>query len=276
MKSFLRNSLCIVSGASSGIGRSLSRLLIEKYGCRVIGIARNEDKLVSLRESLSGSKERFSYRLGNVNDRDCWASLACELENEKAPVVLINNAGILLKFRDFGGYTEEDADLTLKTDFVSVTLAVRALLPLIIRTGGGIVNISSSAALAPLSGTSLYSAGKAAAKAFTEALRNEQHGRIYVGLVCPGFTKTPLLDAQNTKGRSSIVFRFASDCERTAKKISRGINAKKPRIVCGADAHIMDILYRLMPSASLRLFAFVMRKSGLEIFEDVFTGGKES
>lgn len=64
----------------------------------------------------------------------------------------------------------------------------------------GIINIDSSAALMSLAGTSIYSASKAALKGFTEAVRNEFRGKVFVGLVCPGFTKTDIFREQKNEG----------------------------------------------------------------------------
>ena len=62
----------IVSGASSGIGKGLVKKLIDEHGCRVIGIARNETKMLKLVEELGAKKRYFSYFLFDVSVRENW------------------------------------------------------------------------------------------------------------------------------------------------------------------------------------------------------------
>ena len=59
------------------------------------------------------------------------------------------------------------------------------------------------------------------------------------------------------------------------KKIIRGIQKKKRRMVFGKDARIMNVFYKICPKKSTALFSYVMKKSGLEIFKEVF-GEKDS
>lgn len=269
---FLKHKLVILSGASSGIGRSLAALLIRRYGCRVIGLGRNEARLREFADSLGEDGAFFSYRLLDVTQESQWRALREELTaNGVVPDLLINNAGVLPRFCAFSGQTREEIDRTMATNFTACVTSTQLFLPLLCASPeGGVVNISSADALAALAGTGIYSASKAAAKAFTEALREELRGRLYVGLVCPGFTRTALFAEQKTEGRSGIVYRFATDPDAMARRIARGIDRRRGRMVLGTDARLMDAFSRLMPSASLRLFAKFIRLSRLELFEDVF------
>ena len=59
MKNWLRNEWIILSGASSGIGRELTKIFIKRYGAKVFGIARNEQKMLSLKTELGENADNF-------------------------------------------------------------------------------------------------------------------------------------------------------------------------------------------------------------------------
>ena len=80
-KTWLYNKTVVVSGASGGLGFAISKLLIEKYGCKIIGIARNENKILAAKESLGENSDKFSYRLFDVSERNNWINFKNELIN---------------------------------------------------------------------------------------------------------------------------------------------------------------------------------------------------
>lgn len=61
MKYDLNKRTVVLTGASGGFGREITKLMILRHGCRVIGIGRNEDKMAALKEELKDRKELFSY-----------------------------------------------------------------------------------------------------------------------------------------------------------------------------------------------------------------------
>ena len=123
-----------------------------------------------------------------------------------------------------------------------------------------------------LAGTSAYSASKAALKAYTEALREEFRGKLYVGLVCPGFTKTDIMrnqSAASSKGQR-LIDMISTDCDLMVKMIMFGIEHKQALQVHGMDAHAMSIFGKLLPVSGSRLFSAVMKAADIDIFSDIF------
>ena len=273
---WLQGKTVVVTGASGGMGAGIAATLIKKHGCTVIGIARNERKILNFINELGEeTAKRFSYRLFDVSVRENWESFAKELKEENIAVdVLINNAGILPKFKRFDRYSYEEIERAMNINFYSCIYSVKTMLPILQKSSTpAIINIDSSAALMTLAGTSMYSASKAALKSFTEALRLEFAGKIYVGMVCPGFTKTDIFSGQGDvgKGRASkIIEMISTDCDKMVKMIMFGIERKMPMQVRGMDAHAMSICNRLLPVAGSKLYSTIMKAAKVDIFDEVF------
>ena len=100
-------------------------------------------------------------------------------------------------------------------------------------------------------------------------MREELRGKMYVGLVCPGFVKTDIFRNQTHK-QSKLVQKVSMKCDNACKKIVRAIKKNKTRHVVGIDAKFMDFCYRHFPKTSLRFFKWILKKSKIELFEDVF------
>ena len=98
----LKNKKVILSGISSGIGKEIARILIEKYDCEVYGIARNEDKILNFKSELSKPQNLVGYSLFDVSIEQNWINLQNELKNTdfKAQII-INCAGFLPPFSKF-------------------------------------------------------------------------------------------------------------------------------------------------------------------------------
>ena len=273
---WLHGKTVVVTGASGGMGAGIAATLIKKHDCTVIGIARNENKILKFIEELGTEyAEKFSYKLFDVSVKENWESFAEELKENGTEIdILINNAGILPKFKRFDKYSYDEIEKAMNINFYSAVYSVKTLLPMILESKNpGIINIDSSAALMTLAGTSVYSASKAALKAFTEALRTEYSSKMYVGLVCPGFTKTDIFRGQtgvNMDSGAKAMDMISTDCDVMVKKIMLGIELKMPMQIHGMDAHAMSIVNRIMPTRGSKLFSAVMRMANIDMFKEVF------
>ena len=72
----------ILSGASSGIGKGIAERLIKNHGCKVIGIARNEQRLQNFKAELGNKADNFTYYTFDVSQEDKWLELADTLKKE--------------------------------------------------------------------------------------------------------------------------------------------------------------------------------------------------
>ncbi len=264
----------ILSGASSGIGKGLVIRLIKDHGCNVIGIARNEQRLLELKEELGISGYKFSYYTFDVSIKEKWVEFAKSLEEQGIkPDILINNAGILPKFDRFENYTLEEIDKAMQINFYSSVYSMNELMPIIMRSdSAGIINVASSAALCSLAGTSVYSASKAALKSFTDAVREEHRDKCYFGLVCPGFTKTDIFrnQSKSTDKAQKAMDMVSTDCDKMVDWIINGMWKKKEDMVFGIDAYLMDIGNKVCGTFCSNIASKVMKISGLGMFKSIF------
>ncbi|MCR5738150.1 MAG: SDR family NAD(P)-dependent oxidoreductase [Eubacterium sp.] len=261
----------VVTGASSGIGRSLTCKLIKEHSCRVIGIGQSEGKMRSLIDELSYQHDAFRYKIFDVSSQEEWNDFAKELLESNIQVdLLINNAGMMPVFDKAIHYPEQEVERCFAVNFHAVRYGIQAMLPVLRKsTMPGIVNISSAAALVSLTGTGIYGATKAALKAYTESLIGELGREMYIGYVCPGFVRTDILRNQRGKKNRGIVRLMSTSPDRMAKKIIRKIVRQKSRMILGKDAHFMNFTSKFFPVLGLKLYESILKGSKDEMFENI-------
>ena len=271
----------LITGASSGIGLMLVRELVTKYNCNCVGVGRSLKKINQATEFLNESMRKengkqkeintgsFSFYSVDLSTMSGWEQLKKHLDSINFQVdILINNAGMFIPFEKFESQSFEKGQQLFNTNFYSQVYGVKTFLEEIKQRNGGILNVASSSALCPVVGTAMYTASKAAIKGFTEALAIESKGKMYVGVVFPGFTKTDLFRDQDNM--SKFMYKISSNADSVAKKIVKALKKKKLRKVIGFDAHLMNIFYKIMPKTTMNLLANVLKRKGGKAFEKVF------
>lgn len=193
----LTDKLCVVTGASSGIGRAVA-VALAQAGARVVGGARR----------FAGESLGDRLRAGAVTevqlDVTDEAQVAARLGELDQIDVLINNAGGGT-FAPVVDETVAQARAMLETHILGTFLCSRAALPRM-RRGGHIVNVSSSAAIHTFSGCALYSAAKAGQAAFGKVLREEARDYgVRVTNLYPGAVDTAIWDDKPDFDRSAMM-----------------------------------------------------------------------
>ncbi|MBT0773422.1 3-oxoacyl-ACP reductase FabG [Kineosporia sp. J2-2] len=190
-----RTRVALVTGATSGIGLAVTRLLAQQ-GHQVFLCARNADTVASTVKELRDEGLDVDGATCDVTDADDVRSVVAAAVERFGPIdVLVNNAG-----RSGGGVTADiDDDLwfaVLDTNLNSVFRMTREVL----NTGGmrhldrgRIINIASTAGKQGVVLGAPYSASKHGVVGFTKALGNELAPTgITVNAVCPGYVETPM------------------------------------------------------------------------------------
>jgi uncharacterized protein len=181
--------IALVTGASSGIGEATARRLAALPRANVILVARREERLRALCDSLG---ERSTYVAVDLLDEDAPERIAEHVRERHGRLdLLVNNAGAAWRatFAQ-GGYT--NVRRTMQVDFDAQVRLTEALLPLLRDSApSAIVNVASTAGRVARAGSGAYSAAKFAFAGWSDALWAEErpHG-VHVGLVLPGFIST--------------------------------------------------------------------------------------
>lgn len=201
----------LVSGASSGIGEAVCRLLIENT-YRVVGTARNESRLQQLSAELGAE---FYPMVLDVTDSAAVAGVQQALPREFRDIeVLVNNAG-----HDTGGrrlFEEGSAEQwcdIIETNVQGTIRLTRALIEgMLTRDSGHIINMGSIAGLKTYTTGTAYVSSKFAVHGFSENLRLDYAGRgIRVTEIMPGLVRTGF--AQQRLGDSQQAQEFYDDAE---------------------------------------------------------------
>lgn len=271
-KNFLHNKTVIITGASGGLGFSIAKYLIEKYNCKIIGIARNEQKILKAINTLGEYKSQFIYKIFDVSVYENWVSFVKYLNDEAIiPDVLINNAGFMLPFEKFELNDDIEIEKIIHTNFSAVIYSTKALIPLIKKSKTpAIINISSAAGLCPVAGQAMYCATKHAVRGFTETIQQEYNKKIYIGGVYPGFIKTDIMNNVNLSNKDKkIVEKLMMPLDKATKKIVKRITKKKKKTVIGFDGGYMNLFGRFFPKTTPTIITKVLKASKLEMFKNL-------
>lgn len=272
-KCWLYNKTVVISGASGGIGFNVAKILIQKYDCTVIGIARNEEKLLKARETLQDKKDKFLYKIFDVNIKENWENFAKYLtENSIKIDILFNNAGFMLPFTKLENLSDKDIEDIINTNFKAYVYSIRILLPLLKQSSTpSIINLSSVAGICAVVGESMYCATKFAVKGLTETLIQDYKGKIYVAGIYPGFIRTNILHRMSVNDKENkLIQKVMMPVEKATSTMVRKIARKKKKIVVGLDGNSMNIAMRLFGRIAPNIVTKALKLSKLDLFNDVF------
>ena len=271
----------LLTGASSGIGKSTAKLLMEK-GFRVYGTSRKAGQPGSgnpAPEQQDGGSKGFieMIKLDVCSEESVKKAVDYVLDKEGRIDILINNAGF-----GIAGSVEdtspEEAYSQFNTNFFGVHRMCRHVIPVMRKQGKGlIINVGSICGIMAIPYQSMYSASKFALEALSEALRTEvKPFGIKVTIIEPGDTRTGFTDSRQivagARGDSPYKENFTksvngmAQAERSgtdpivaAKVIARIINMKNPpvRKSVGFFYKAVVFLKRFLPS---RFVAYAIEK----------------
>jgi NADP-dependent 3-hydroxy acid dehydrogenase YdfG len=264
----------MISGAASGIGRSLARRL-SAAGSPVAIADVDETGLKETAAELSGD---VLVRVLDVRDAAEQHRFAAEVrEWLPAPLgAVFNNAGVAVASSVLDADAGDDEWLR-QINFDGVVNGTRAFLPLLVAQNDGvIVNTSSVFGLLGMPYQSAYCASKFAVRGFTDALRQELRGTgVSAVNVHPGGITTNIArnarvrtDPEGLSSTGRTHDQMAADFEaatmtspdKAAGIIVHGVERGKSRILVGPDAYVFDALARLAPTRYYDVISVVERR----------------
>jgi NADP-dependent 3-hydroxy acid dehydrogenase YdfG len=191
----LEGKVCVVTGASSGIGEATA-LRLSGAGAAVVLAARRRDRLESLAERIGSEGGRAVPIEVDITDEQQARELIDRTTSDLGRLdILVNNAGVMLLGPVFEADTEEWRRM-VDVNVMGLLYCTHAALPIMRDQGAGhIVNVSSVAGRVVRAGSAVYNATKWAVGAFSEALRQEVlHFNVRVTIIEPGMVVTELAE----------------------------------------------------------------------------------
>ena len=188
----MKHKICMVTGATSGIGEACARKFAEA-GYDLIITGRRAELLDKLAEDLGKEGTKVLSLCFDVRDREACREAVARITPEWSGIdVLINNAGLALGLE--AGYEGDFADWDgmIDTNVKGLLNMTRMIVPgMVERDRGHVINIGSVAGDAAYAGGTVYCATKAAVKTISDGLRIDVAGtRIRVTNLKPGLVET--------------------------------------------------------------------------------------
>ncbi|CDO94632.1 unnamed protein product [Kluyveromyces dobzhanskii CBS 2104] len=261
----MSNQVVLITGASSGIGLSTAKTLLDA-GYQVYGTSR--------KGQVPGKEFPFHMVKLDVTDEKSVADAVEEVISKAGKIdVLVNNAGIALKWGAVEECSTELARTIFETNFFGIHRMTRAVVPHMRAKGyGRIVNISSVAGFSPVPYMALYCSTKHAVEGYSESLDHELKGLgIRVSTVEPGMIKTDMGDANLPVDEEVPVYKeIKTKLEKSIEKQG----TEEPKVIAAA---VLKIIRSKNPKTrnavgKAKLFSYLHSYSPGWLFDRILDG----
>ncbi|MEG9247837.1 SDR family oxidoreductase [Arthrobacter sp. Soc17.1.1.1] len=249
----IRNSVVVITGAASGIGRATALRFARRRTCLVLA-GRRVEALESLVAECTALGSRAIAVPTDTSDHDAVQELASRAVEEFGRIdVWVNNAAVAA-FSPFLEVPLRDFQRVIDVDLMGYVYGARAALAQMHDQGSGVlVNVSSILAVVPQPYNSAYSMAKAAVRALGVSLRSElmleKKKHIHVSTVLPPTIDTPFFHhAANYTGRRVVAMPPVYPADQVARMILAVVEKPVREIAVGRIGRAMVRQHRLMPA----------------------------
>ena len=250
----LNNKIIIITGASSGIGKSLA-IECAKRGANVVLAAR---QYVTLCEIAADLEKQYNIKALAVQcdvaiEEECAHLIKQALTTFGKIDVLINNAGISMRAL-FNDVDLKVLKSLMDVNFWGTVYCTKYALPEIIKTQGSVVGVSSIAGYKGLPGRTGYSASKFAMNGFLDSLRVENlKTGVHVLTACPGFTasnirNTALAKDGSQQGESPMHEEKMMTSDEVANIILNGVENRSRTLIMTSQGKLTVTLSKFLPA----------------------------
>ena len=251
------NMKALITGASSGIGKDMAKILANK-GYELVIVARDEKKLEEVKNELS-QITKVEIISKDLSDEENCKEIYKEVENVD---LLINNAG----FGDCGNFTKTSLEKEInmiKTNIIAYHILTKLyLIDMKAKNEGKILNVASIAGFMPGPLMATYYATKNYVVKLSEAIREElkkEKSKVQISILCPGPVETNFNKVANVKFNLR-----EADSKKVAKYAIKELEKGKFYIVPGLDVKIAKIGAKIIPTSIMQKFAYMAQKRKLE------------
>lgn len=254
-----RDSVCVLTGAASGIGAALAVDLGERRS-RLALVDRDADGLAATAAAARavGATDVTTHVVDLADGGDRLDLAAEVLAHHGSVALLVNNAGVALAGR-IDQVSLDDVDRLLEVNLRAVVATTMAFLPALRqRPGSHLVTVSSLFGLVAPPGQAAYCASKFAVRGFSEALRHELAADgVGVTVVHPGGVRTAIATSARMgarvspeaaeQARNEIGRHLRMPPARAARLVTEAVAARRGRLVITWQAKVADVVVRLLP-----------------------------
>jgi 3-hydroxy acid dehydrogenase / malonic semialdehyde reductase len=221
----LKDKTVLITGASSGIGRSTA-IAFARESCRLLVCGRRREPLEELGQTLmsAGATAVHSFRMDVQNRTEVEAAIANLPADWRDIDVLVNNAGLSRGLSKLYEDDPQNWEEMIDTNVKGLLYVTRSVVPgMVARGRGHVINLGSTAAYITYANGAVYCASKAAEKAISEGLKIDLMGTpVRVTSIDPGMVETNFSNV-----------RFRGDEDRAAK-VYQNITPLQPEDVAEA------------------------------------------
>ena len=238
----LSDKVVLITGASSGIGYSLSKLLFFE-GASVVLIARRKELLLELKSFAPDQTKVQVIECDVANPTEIKKAFEKTIEIFGRLDIAILNAGISGR-APITNFQSDQARKIFGVNVFGIINFLELLIPYFIeKRNGMIVGVSSLADARGYTQSGFYCASKSAATTLLESVRVElKPHNIKVLTVKPGFVKSPMTD------KNEFYMPFLMNVDKAAKIILKGIKKEKRIIQFPFPIVISSRLIRILPN----------------------------
>jgi len=265
LSDFYKDKVVLITGGSMGIGKEITRQILQ-FGGKVVITGRNPERLQSVLSEFQGNKNNLLIHNGNVADHDDNIQLVEKVILHFGKLdVLINNAG-MSAYGELEKYDYKVINEIIDSNVKGALFPTLAAIPELKKTKGTVIFISSIAGFRGLPNYSLYSLSKMALTSLVQSLRIEMKANnVFVGIAYVGFTKNEaekrILSAEGIPEKVPARNKMATASRtETAKKILNQIATKKSTVIHSALGKLTFLLSKYFPFILNKIFVANYKK----------------
>ncbi len=238
--------VAIISGASSGIGKTFAISADDRNYDEIWAIARNQERLEDLAKMLETPVKPISL---DLTKEESFTKFAEILAEEKPDVKLLINASGFGIFKSVEDMKMEDAEGMIDLNCKALVKMTKLTLPYM-AYGAKIIQIASIASFQPIPYVGVYGASKAFVLSFSRALNREISKRgIHSMAVCPYWTKTNFFARADQDNEEAVVKKYVVmyEPEQIVNQAWKDLAKNKDVSIYGAIAKGQALMVKLMP-----------------------------